>query len=48
MKIHFCEEAKLDRFNIIKTFQEEANFKLDCPVNKVSMCRKPRYLEETE
>ncbi|KAF2903220.1 hypothetical protein ILUMI_02961 [Ignelater luminosus] len=34
MKVHLCQEAHVDRFGIIESFQKAANFKLECPIKK--------------
>ncbi|KAF2888486.1 hypothetical protein ILUMI_02962 [Ignelater luminosus] len=34
MEVPICQEAKVDRFGVIGTFQKAANFKLECPVKK--------------
>lgn len=44
MKVHLCHEAKLDRFGIAETFQKAVNFKLACPVKKVSIYRRQEKL----
>ncbi|KAF2887707.1 hypothetical protein ILUMI_18466, partial [Ignelater luminosus] len=33
-KFPIGQEAKVDRFGIIETFQKPANFKIECPVKK--------------
>ncbi|KAF2890820.1 hypothetical protein ILUMI_15353, partial [Ignelater luminosus] len=34
LPVNLCQEAKADRFGVIKTLQKSVNIKLACPVKK--------------